>query len=448
MSESRRAGGKASAKKPWAGEKFPVKPAGIYRGTHFRTGEVGYFYSTHEHGWRGPFPTAREANAHRHDYQAAKARPATTTEDMPFRQFLTERYLPAKASSSPATRKHRRSTIGRIERVRPQFMDLMLSEVNKVELEMLRSALDATPRSYKPSVVKVTLDLVSAVMRYAVDDGRLTHWQVKVDRPKLAKVRAPSPMQVRLMLERTGHDRSTLFYRPIIATIVATGLRNSEARGLTLDNLPALRRDLRTGRWEHDPAAEQRLYVTGQLSDESPPRLIPPKSDAGHRWLPLDPTTYAYIVAHLNEHGHGPTMAGVHDDDPMATLVFGGRGTKQSVPWVSDNALTTAVSQAARRAGFRTTVHGLRHFYATQCAAAGVGVKELQRRMGHANFSITYQLYADFMPQSEEDPAAAAIAAVLAGTAPAEHQHQRRTSTLPGTLGHQRAVSGTEGNNV
>lgn len=414
MSESRQ---QVNARQPWV--MVPVKRRpGIWKGTHYRTGEVAYFFNG-PNGRTGKSATEGEAYRKYLAYQEGKRKAGPRQADLPFRQFLTERYLPAKAASAPATRKHRRSTIQRIERVRPQFMDLMLSEVNKVELEMLRSALtDAAPHSYKPSVVKVTLDFVSAVMRYAVDDGRLTHWQVKVDRPKLAKVRAPSPMQVRLMLERTGHDRSTRFYRPIIATIVATGLRNSEARGLTLDNLPALRRDLRTGRWEHDPAAEQRLYVTGQLSDESPPRLIPPKSDAGHRWLPLDPTTYAYIVAHLNEHGHGPTMAGVHEDDPMATLVFGGRGTKQSVPWVSDNALTTAVAQAARRAGFRTTVHGLRHFYATQCAAAGVGVKELQRRMGHANFSITYQLYADFMPQSEEDPAAAAIAAVLAPTAP------------------------------
>lgn len=433
MSES----GQPSSKKPWV--TVPTKPAGVWKGTHYRTGQVAFFYKGRA-GLSRPYPTARQAADAREAARAERRRTDSPDRkaDVPFGQFLTERYLPAKAGASPATVKNRRFVIQRIERVHPQFMDLMLSDINTVELDLLAAKL----RGYKPTVIKVTVDLVRAVMRYAVDDGRLTHWEAKVRHPRATKVRPPSPMQIRMMLERTGHDRSTIFYRAIVATIVATGLRNSEARGLTLDNLPAIRRNLRTGRWEHDPDAEQRLYVTGQLSDETPPKLIEPKSDAGHRWLPLDATTHAYIVAHLNEHGHGPTMAGVHDDDPMATLVFGGRGTKQSAPWVTDNALTTAVSQAARRAGFRTTVHGLRHFYATQCAAAGVGVKELQRRMGHANFSITYQLYADFMPQSDEDPAAAAIAAILAPTAPAAHQHQRRTSTLPGTLGAERAVSG------
>lgn len=432
MSESGRSAGKASAKKPWAGEKIAVKPAGIYRGTHFRTGEVAYFYSTHEHGWRGPFPTAREANADRHAYQAEKAKPAANTKaDMPFGEFLETRYLPAKADAKASTLKARHYNIARVKRVRPQFMDLMLSEVNKVELDLLATTLAA--EGFKPSVVKVSVELMAAVMRYAVDDGRLTHWQAKIKRAKATKVRPPTPMQVRQMMACTGHDRSTVFYRAIIALVVSTGLRNSEARGLTLDDLP-LRRDMRTGLWEIDPEADQTVTVNGQLDESVPARLVEPKSEAGYRSVPIEPFALAHVVGHLNEYGHGQIMPGV-DDGPPVTLVFGGRGTKQSCPYVTDNALSTAVAQASRRAGFSTTVHQLRHYYATQCAANGVGPKELQTRLGHANFSITMDLYADFFPQSDEDPAAGALGAVLAPTAPAQHQHQRRTSTLSGTLG-------------
>jgi integrase len=83
-----------------------------------------------------------------------------------------------------------------------------------------------------------------------------------------------------------------------------------------------------------------------------------------------------------------------------------------------------ALKAASKAAGVkRITVHGLRHTSATLLLAAGVQPHVVQRRLGHANISITLGTYAHCLPSQQAD-AAARLSALLhgstaaAGTAP------------------------------
>jgi integrase len=50
-------------------------------------------------------------------------------------------------------------------------------------------------------------------------------------------------------------------------------------------------------------------------------------------------------------------------------------------------------------------LHDLRHSYATAALAAGVPVKVLSQRVGHADVGVTLAVYAHVMPSDDEDAA-------------------------------------------
>ncbi len=65
-------------------------------------------------------------------------------------------------------------------------------------------------------------------------------------------------------------------------------------------------------------------------------------------------------------------------------------------------------------------LHDLRHLHATQLLAAGVAVRTVSGRLGHANASTTLNVYAHFLEASDRD-----AADVMAGLleAPPETSH-------------------------
>jgi len=49
--------------------------------------------------------------------------------------------------------------------------------------------------------------------------------------------------------------------------------------------------------------------------------------------------------------------------------------------------------------------HDLRHTHATLALQAGVGIKVVSQRLGHANVAITWDTYAHVLPDQDEQAA-------------------------------------------
>ncbi|WP_243239904.1 tyrosine-type recombinase/integrase [Sulfobacillus harzensis] len=71
-----------------------------------------------------------------------------------------------------------------------------------------------------------------------------------------------------------------------------------------------------------------------------------------------------------------------------------------------------------KRAGLRSDIriHDLRHAMASFWLAHGVPVKVVSERLGHANISITLQIYGHLLPNMQEQAAADMEAMFLGGT--------------------------------
>ncbi len=71
---------------------------------------------------------------------------------------------------------------------------------------------------------------------------------------------------------------------------------------------------------------------------------------------------------------------------------------------------------ATRAAGLPAIpLHGLRHSYATAALMAGVALRVVQERLGHASHSITADLYTHVLPSTDRQAADATAALILGG---------------------------------
>ncbi len=148
----------------------------------------------------------------------------------------------------------------------------------------------------------------------------------------------------------------------LVATFVVTGLRLSEAIGLTVGSLEG-------------PPGARRLVVVGKGGK---PRTVPVEE-------PYEDVLGRYLRERAERF---PTHALDHPTTPLFVRAdTGDRPTRQQVQhWVD---------KLYRRAGMRAQVpegalvHALRHTFATSALDHGVDVVELQELLGHASLDTT-----------------------------------------------------------
>lgn len=169
---------------------------------------------------------------------------------------------------------------------------------------------------------------------------------------------------------------------------VGAGLRGGEVRGLTVDRIDFLRRELRVDR-------QVAFGRDGTLGFE------PLKTKASRRTIPVSDTLLEALAAHI---------AKFPDPDKTRGLLLTsaiGRPMQRST-------FSKMVAAAAGVAGFeeKQRFHALRHTYASALIRGGCSVKVVQARMGHATAQETLDTYGHMWPD-DDDRTRAAIEAAL-----------------------------------
>jgi integrase len=177
-------------------------------------------------------------------------------------------------------------------------------------------------------------------------------------------------------------------WRPFLMTVALTGLRKSEAMGLT---------------WGDIDWASSTLHVKRQLLHGE---FAPPKSEAGYRVIAMPPELIAALKRWRLAAPKGPL-----------DLVFPSGEGGQLDPGAVDR---LGLRPALRRAGLReVTLHWLRHGYGSILISAGVSPKAVQLAMGHSSIQMTLDVYGHLMP-GDHATAAAAMSRALSAAAPAK----------------------------
>jgi integrase len=129
----------------------------------------------------------------------------------------------------------------------------------------------------------------------------------------------------------------------------------------------------------------------------------------GQRRISLDPFTLATLKTALAAQAERAILFGVPLDHDPWVFSFAIPGDTPPRP----DAFTRAFMRIRDRLGLKVRLHDLRHYHATSLLTAGVDVRTVAGRLGHANPNTTLNVYAAWQPAA--DRKASDIAAGLLG---------------------------------
>jgi integrase len=295
----------------------------------------------------------------------------------------------------------------------PMIGKVKLSDLTTPLVDHFASQLRDRPyggdasRTISLATAKKILASVKAILRHAQRTGSISKnpaepVSVKVPTRGTKKIRAgrdfPTKDEVRDIL-KTVEGR----WRPLIVTAALTGMRSSELRALTWENV-----DFDAG-----------LIRVRQRADAWNV-LGAPKSEAGERDIPLMPTVTRTLkewrlkcprlpvdgnpagslwLAFPNGHGHIESHSNIVNRGFLPLQVRAGVAEKIGVD-PDGNPIFRA----------RYGLHTLRHFFATYMIERGVAPKRLQGMLGHSSLVMTMDTYGHLFENLESDQALMAAA--------------------------------------
>jgi len=253
-----------------------------------------------------------------------------------------------------------------------------LAKLTAPRIQAYRDALLTGERPLSRQLAGKALWTVKAILGHAQKAGMVAQnvaLPVKLGRSKRHKERVTVPTRehVNAMIAAAAPR-----WRVLIMTAAYTGLRASELRALTWQNV-----DLKAG----TITVSQRADRWGTIGS--------PKSASSRRTVPLMPDLWAALREHQIA------------SKPGAELVF---ATERGGVLAHSNMAERAFGNAQRLAGLVDqdgrpvyTVHALRHFAASMFIATGWPPKRVQQLLGHATLGMTLDTYTHLWPTPEDD---------------------------------------------
>lgn len=272
--------------------------------------------------------------------------------------------------------------------IKPFIGKRQLQDLRPEHIQAVINALVAAGKA--PSTVRKAHTILHLACEQAIVNGILAKNPVtRIILPKLEQeeIRIFTLEEQKAFIEALPDNTSgrALYF------ILGTGLRLAELTGL---------------RWSDIHENEFHISQTIRRNrnfDESDPRRTSlqtssPKTKAGRRTIPLPPKLKEVLAVQRQQQLISRLAAGAnwHDLD----LVF---TTEVGTPYEGRN-LTRTLHRTLRSLGFETMgVHALRHTFATRAVESGIDIRTVSEILGHANISLTLQLYAHSTTQSKRN---------------------------------------------
>jgi integrase len=241
------------------------------------------------------------------------------------------------------------------------------------------------PHFISAKTIRNVHGVLAEMMEMVVDDP-----DIGMDRNPCAKSKLPKASTQEMHFLEKAQFAQLLqlfgeFYRPLLLTLVMTGIRWGEAAGLQMKNL-------------HLDADIPYLYVCKALRRPKgkKPVLSRPKTESSVRQIPLNPK----LVELLRRH-----TAGMGPNDFVFRMRGGGplhNGNFHAREW--NPALAKAIGRGILT-GDGLRIHDLRHTHAAWLISAGRPLLTVKNRLGHASIVTTNRyshLTADVNPADME----------------------------------------------
>ena len=234
---------------------------------------------------------------------------------------------------------------------------------------------------------------LSTSLKVAVSEGLIPTNpcdKAKTVKPEKANIQCLDDAQTKTMLQAAAESRSPSIY-PLIVLAVTSAMRRGEIAGL---------------KWKDVDLDEGFLWVNKTLEDTKEHGLVlkKPKTETSKRKIHLPALAVSALIANKAEQNALRLRSGFGKGGER--FVFETFRDDQFGP-VRPRALTKMFGSFIAGVDVpRITLHGLRHTAATSAIRAGENIVAVSKRLGHAQVSITLDIYTHYIPGDDEDIAA------------------------------------------
>lgn len=327
---------------------------------------------------------------------------------------LSEKWLAlAESDLSPTTLRRYKNLLSK--RILPALGDRPVSSIKAMELDDLYQGL-VRRVGLSPATVRQAHAIIRRSLRQAVLWGWISsNPAANATPPRVAKsdLSPPDLEQIGELL-RVAHDTDPDLAR-FLHIAATTGARRGELCAMRWSNINFEARTLTIER--------SIVEVPGGLFEKDT------KTHANRR-IALDIDTLAVFEDQLEDAEALASETGRAVDNDGFVFSKDNDGV---TPW-TPGAVTKRFAQVRDELGYGDMrLHDLRHFAATRLMAAGVPVRTVSGRLGHANPSTTLSVYAHFVEASDQE--AASVVGKLVSTSKTNSAATRvptTTSSKPG----------------
>jgi len=321
-------------------------------------------------------------------------------------QFLTDDWLPAiRATIEPSTYESyaRYVNIHIVPRIGGiGLQQLNAGVLNRFYADLLdHGRLDGKPGGLSPRTVRYIHTIIGRALREAVAWDRLTRNVAQAAQPpgtaqaKSPEMRTWDGATVARFLNLVRDDR----HYPTWLFLATTGCRRGEALGL---------------RWRDVDLDASKVALRQTVSAIDHELRVAPRTKTGRpRPVELDgPTVTALRSVRARQAQERLLLGTAYEDNDLVFARPDGR------PQHPEHFSMAFDRRVARYKLPRIRLHDLRHTWATLALSAGVDVKIVSERLGHASAKITWDIYQHVTPTMQAN-AAETVARLIFGPAPA-----------------------------
>ena len=191
----------------------------------------------------------------------------------------------------------------------------------------------------------------------------------------------PTEAQLQKWMDFVQRDTTSRKWYDIYILLLGTGLRVSELCGLTLKDI----------NWEQMTISVNKQLTT---SNNAQKYIVPPKSKAGYREIPITETTRHALESIISKRRKFQTEYILDGYSNFLVLCSTG---KPMHALLIDSACRRSVKKFNNLVSpddpICLTPHTLRHIYCTRLIRAGVNIKVVQYLMGHSSSDMTLKVY-------------------------------------------------------
>lgn len=315
---------------------------------------------------------------------------ATTLDDL-LRRWLDH----IDGELSPTTLREYRRLVAK--RIGPQLGSLRLSRVTARRLDSYYASLRREEGLAPGSVRKI-----HAVLRGAL--GQAVRWgmipsnpAVNASPPRTARSDVNPPQLDEAVRLLRAADEYSIELGTMLRVLAATGARRGEVCGL---------------RWSDIDWRARTISIERSVASIPGGTMVKGTKTHSARRIAVDAGTLAVLERLQRDREQMARMCERQLDPDGFVFSLDPTGAAPLHP----DTVTKTFDRLRRSLGLRTVrLHDLRHLHATQLLAAGVPVRTVSGRLGHANAATTLNVYAHFLEASDRQ--ASDVIAGLLGSA-------------------------------